>query len=138
MRDIGLLDHSAESATLPALGATDGECAGRDDGGDYDVCEDHFYLWLGAEDPGTSIPAPLRGAGEAESGFLDGEKAGDVDAKLRALEGAKDVVHGGVVEVDASIVPVCAKLVESCRKISECTDECGADDLAVLDRRADR
>jgi hypothetical protein len=37
----------------------DGKGCGCDDGAEEDVCDDHFYLWLGAEDLGTSKPAPL-------------------------------------------------------------------------------
>jgi len=72
-----------------------------------------------------------------ESGSLDWEKAGDVNAKLRAFVGAVDVVHGRVVKLDAGKVPVCTELVELSGQVSECTDECGADDLGVLDRRTD-
>ena len=65
------------------------------------------------------------------------EKAGHIDAELTTFKGAVDVVHGAVLEIDASVVPVCAELVKSRGKVSECTDECGADDLFVFHRDVD-
>jgi hypothetical protein len=44
MGDVGFLHHGAEAATLPALGATDGESCGGDDGAEDYVGDDHFYL----------------------------------------------------------------------------------------------
>ena len=60
MRNAGLLSHGDESPTLPALSATDRKSCGGDDAGEDNVGgDDHFYLWLGAENLGTSKPAPL-------------------------------------------------------------------------------
>ena len=44
MRDVRLLDHGAEAATLAALTEADGECSGTDDGAEDNVGDDHFYL----------------------------------------------------------------------------------------------
>ena len=66
------------------------------------------------------------------------EKAGHIDAELTPFKGAVDVVHGAVVQIDAGIVPVCTELVEMSGQVSECTDECGADDLFIFHRDVDR